>query len=186
MKIELRPIDETNREDCIRLKVAKSQADYIATNKESLEAAAENAEVARPFVIYAGDVPVGFTMFAFDPDYEDPNNGQAFPFGIYDDDTPVGFCMIGYGADDDWEDAPSIAKDNYDIWRFMIDEECQGQGLGREALKQIIAYFKENGATNMRLSTKESNVNAIHLYESQGFKRTGEMNDEETVFELNW
>ena len=68
----------------------------------------------------------------------------------------------------------------------MIDEECQGQGLGREALKQIIAYFKENGATNMRLSTKESNVNAIHLYESQGFKRTGEMNDEETVFELNW
>ena len=149
MKIELRPIDETNREDCIRLKVAKSQADYIATNKESLEAAAENAEVARPFVIYAGDVPVGFTMFAFDPDYEDPN-------------------------------------DRYWLWRFMIDEECQGQGLGREALKQIIAYFKENGATNMRLSTKESNVNAIHLYESQGFKRTGEMNDEETVFELNW
>lgn len=149
MKIELRPIDETNREDCIRLKVAKSQADYIATNKESLEAAAENAEVARPFVIYAGDVPVGFTMFAFEPDYEDPN-------------------------------------DRYWLWRFMIDEECQGQGLGREALKQIIAYFKENGATNMRLSTKESNVNAIHLYESQGFKRTGEMNDEETVFELNW
>ena len=149
MKIELRPIDETNREDCIRLKVAKSQADYIATNKESLEAAAENAEVARPFVIYAGDVPVGFTMFAFEPDYEDPN-------------------------------------DRYWLWRFMIDEECQGQGLGREALKQIIAYFKENGATNMRLSTKESNVNAIHLYESQGFMRTGEMNDEETVFELNW
>ena len=149
MKIELRPIDETNREDCIRLKVSKSQADYIATNKESLEAAAENAEVARPFVIYAGDVPVGFTMFAFEPDYEDPN-------------------------------------DRYWLWRFMIDEECQGQGLGREALKQIIAYFKENGATNMRLSTKESNVNAIHLYESQGFKRTGEMNDEETVFELNW
>lgn len=149
MKIELRPIDETNREDCIRLKVAKSQADYIATNKESLEAAAENAEVARPFVIYAGDVPVGFTMFAFEPDYEDPN-------------------------------------DRYWLWRFMIDEECQGQGLGREALKQIITYFKENGATNMRLSTKESNVNAIHLYESQGFKRTGEMNDEETVFELNW
>lgn len=149
MKIELRPIDETNREDCIRLKVSKSQVDYIATNKESLEAAAENAEVARPFVIYAGDVPVGFTMFAFEPDYEDPG-------------------------------------DRYWLWRFMIDEECQGQGLGREALKQIIAYFKENGATNMRLSTKESNVNAIHLYESQGFKRTGEMNDEETVFELNW
>ena len=149
MKIELRPIDETNREDCIRLKVSDSQAAYIDTNEKSLEAAAENAEVARPFVIYADGVAVGFTMFAFEPDYEDPN-------------------------------------DRYWLWRFMIDEECQGQGLGREALKQIITYFKENGATNMRLSTKESNVNAIHLYESYGFRRTGEMNDEETVFELNW
>ena len=149
MKIELRPVDETNREDCIWLKVSKSQAAYIDTNENSLVAAAENAEVARPFVIYADNEAVGFTMFAFEPDYEDPN-------------------------------------DRYWLWRFMIDENCQGRGFGKEALKQIIAYFKENGATNMRLSTKESNVNAIHLYESQGFKRTGEMNDEETVFELNW
>ena len=149
MKIELRPIDETNREDCIRLKVSDSQAAYIDTNENSLKAAAENAEVARPFVIYADGVAVGFTMFAFEPDYEDPN-------------------------------------DRYWLWRFMIDEKCQGKGYGREALKQIITYFKENGATNMRLSTKESNINAIHLYESFGFQRTGEMNDEETVFELNW
>ena len=149
MKIELRPIDETNREDCIRLKVSNSQAAYIDTNENSLAAAAENAEVARPFVIYADGEVVGFTMFAFEPDYEDPG-------------------------------------DRYWLWRFMIGEEYQGRGFGKEALKQIIAYFKENGATNMRLSTKESNVNAIHLYESQGFKRTGEMNDEETVFELNW
>ena len=149
MKIELRPIDETNREDCIRLKVSDSQAAYIDTNEKSLEAAAENAEVARPFMIYADGVAVGFTMFAFEPDYEDPN-------------------------------------DRYWLWRFMIDEKCQGKGYGREALKQIITYFKENGATNMRLSTKESNVNATHLYESYGFRRTGEMNDEETVFELNW
>ena len=149
MKIELRPIDETNKEDCVRLKVADSQAAYIDTNEKSLEAAKENAEVARPFVIYADGVAVGFTMFAFEPDYEDPN-------------------------------------DRYWLWRFMIDEKCQGKGYGKEALKQIIAYFKENGATNMRLSTKESNVGAIHLYESYGFQRTGEMNDEETVFELNW
>ena len=44
----------------------------------------------------------------------------------------------------------------------------QGCGYGKEALKQIIAYFKDNGATNIRLSTKESNVKAIHLYESAG------------------
>lgn len=148
-EIELLPLDETNREECIRLKVNEVQAAYIATNESSLEEAKENAEVARPFVIYAEGKAVGFAMFAFEPDYEDPN-------------------------------------DRYWLWRFMIDERFQGRGYGRAALARIIAYFKENGATNIRLSTKDSNANAIHLYESFGFKPTGEMNDEETVFELNW
>lgn len=149
MKIELRPLDESNTEDCIMLKVADDQAGFIDTNEKSIAAAREHADVARPFVIYADDEPVGFTMFAFEPEYEDPD-------------------------------------DRYWLWRFMIDEKRQGQGFGRATLIQIIDYFKNNGATNMRLSTKESNVKAIHLYESFGFKRNGDMVGEETVFELNW
>ena len=149
MNIELRPIDDTTREDCIKLKVSETQSCYIDTNEKSLEAAAENADVARPFVIYADGRPVGFTMFAFDEEYEDPN-------------------------------------DRYWLWRFMIDENLQGRGYGKEALKVIIDYFKENGANNIRLSTKASNVNAIGLYKSFGFKETGEVNDGEDVFILNW
>ena len=149
MNIELRPIDDTTREDCIKLKVKEAQSSYIDSNEKSLEAAAENADVARPFVIYADGRPVGFTMFAFDEEYEDPN-------------------------------------DRYWLWRFMIDENLQGHGYGKEALKVIIDYFKENGANNIRLSTKASNVNAIGLYKSFGFKETGEVNDGEDVFILNW
>lgn len=149
MKIELRPLDDSNKSDCINLKVSEAQSEYIAANESSLEAAKEHADVARPFIIYADDVAVGFAMFAFEPDYEDPD-------------------------------------DRYWLWRFMIDEKYQGQGCGKEALKQIIAYFKENGATNIRLSTKESNVNAIHLYRSFGFEPNGDENDGETVFELKW
>ena len=44
---------------------------------------------------------------------------------------------------------------------------------------------KDNGATNIRLLTKESNENAIGLYESFGFKNTGEIIDGENQFELN-
>ena len=149
MNIELRPVDQSNRDDCVRLKVTAAQSEYIASNENSLEAAKEHAEVARPFVIYADGVAVGFTMFAFEPDYDDPN-------------------------------------DRYWLWRFMIDESCQGRGIGREALKSIVAYFKDNGAANMRLSTKDSNTNAIHLYQSFGFRATGEVIDGESVFELNW
>ena len=148
MNIELIPVDETNREDCIRLKVTEAQSEYIAANESSLEAASENEDVARPFVIYADGEPVGFTMFAFDEEYEDPD-------------------------------------DRYWLWRFMIDEKLQGRGIGKEALKQIIFYFKENGATNIRLSTKAGNVNAISLYKSFGFRDTGEVIDGENVFELD-
>lgn len=148
MNIELKPVDESNKADCIRLKVTRAQSEYIATNESSLEAAKEHSEVARPFMIYADGIAVGFTMFAFEPDYED-------------------------------------SDDRYWLWRFMIDEKYQRRGYGKEALKLIIAYFKENGATNIRLSTKESNVAAIHLYKSFGFAPNGDMNDEETVFELN-
>lgn len=74
MKIELRPVDDSNRPDCINLKVSEAQSEYIASNESSLEAAREHADVARPFIIYADGVAVGFTMFAFEPDYEDPDD----------------------------------------------------------------------------------------------------------------
>lgn len=149
MKIELIPLDESNIEDCLRLKVSKSQANYIDSNERSIAAAEEHSGVARPFVIYADGTAVGFTMFAFEPEYEDP-------------------------------------LDRYWLWRFMIDERYQGRGFGRAALFHIIEYFKQNGATNIRLSTKESNSGAIKLYQSAGFKPTGEIIDGETVFELNF
>ena len=148
MNIELRPITEENMQECFALKVAGDQAQYIATNEESWNAALENIDVARPFAIYCDGNMVGFTMFAFDEEYEDPD-------------------------------------DRYWLWRFMIDEKLQGRGIGKEALKQIILYFKENGATNIRLSTKAGNVNAISLYKSFGFRDTGEVIDGENLFELD-
>lgn len=76
MNLELRIIDDTNKNEVALLEVEDSQKKYIAPNRESLEAA-ENEEyknIARPFAIYADDKLVGFTMFAFDVDYEDPND----------------------------------------------------------------------------------------------------------------
>ena len=39
MNIELRPLDESNTDDCIRLKVTKDQVQYIDTNENSIAAA---------------------------------------------------------------------------------------------------------------------------------------------------
>ena len=148
MKIELRKIDATNRDAVVLLAVTDSQKEYIAANSKSLETAAEDVHqnIARPFAIYADGNPVGFTMFAFDFEGDEPE---------------------------------------YWLWRFMIDQKHQGRGYGSAALEKIIAYFKENGADHIFLSTKPSNVRALQLYHKYHFAETGEMNDGEIVLKLS-
>ena len=72
MQAELRRIDHKNAAKCIALSVTEEQGKFIASNEKSLREAAENPAVARPFAIYIDDQMVGFTMFAFDVDCEDP------------------------------------------------------------------------------------------------------------------
>ena len=74
MKIELLELTEDNILQCLGLKVSSDQMQYIASNENSLKAAIENEKVARPFAIYGDGEMVGFTMFAFDEEYEDPND----------------------------------------------------------------------------------------------------------------
>ena len=148
MKIELVELSEENIKQCLELKVSDEQKQYIAANADSLKTAKENEKVARPFVIYCDGKPVGFTMFAFDEECENPD-------------------------------------DRYWLWRFMIDENEQGKGCGTAALRVIISYFKEHGANNIRLSTKLANTKALSMYRKAGFVETGEMNGEETVFQLD-
>ena len=74
MNIELRPVDDDNREAVLALSVREDQP-FVAPNDVSLrqyaEAEAEAPGVARPFAIYADEEPVGFCMFIFDPEDED-------------------------------------------------------------------------------------------------------------------
>ena len=77
MKMKLAPISEENREAVLKLSTREDQP-FCAPNDVSLEQAEEcNAEcpgVARPFAIYAEDQLVGFCMFAFDEEEEDPED----------------------------------------------------------------------------------------------------------------
>ena len=74
MKIALIDLTEDNIEQCFELKVASNQMQYIASNEDSWKTAKENVKIARPFAIYCDEKMVGFTMFAFDENYEDPND----------------------------------------------------------------------------------------------------------------
>lgn len=76
MNLELRAVDDTNKEAVVLLEVSDSQKQYIASNRASLETASkeEYRQIARPFAICAEEKIIGFTMFAFELTSGDPND----------------------------------------------------------------------------------------------------------------
>lgn len=111
-------------------------------------------------------------------------NGYAYPFGIYDDDIPVGFLMVGYDTDDYWENPPKIAKNNYNLWRLMIDKHYQHKGYGKTALKLALDFVRTmpcGKAEYCWLSYEPENIVAKEMYNSFGFTETGEMDEEEII-----
>ena len=77
MKIKLVPVSDDNRDAVLALSVREDQP-FVAPNDVSLKQAAEaNDEQpgsARPFEICADGKPVGFCMFAFTPEDDDPED----------------------------------------------------------------------------------------------------------------
>ena len=113
-------------------------------------------------------------------------NGYAFPFGIYEDDTPIGFLMIGFDTDEHWEDAPIIAKGNYNLWRLMIDKRYQGKGYGKEAVRLALEFIKTFPCGKaeycwLSYEPENENENVSQLYRSFGFVKIEEMDGEERI-----
>ena len=117
--IRLEKIDPKNVWDVLDLKVAKAQKNFVASNDISIVQA------------YAA-IGTGCT---------------ALPFAIYNDKRAVGFLMIGYNEAvlydfDDACKAPEILKNNYSLWRLMIDKRYQKRGYGREAIKLALEFIR--------------------------------------------
>ena len=65
MKLELRPIDRSNYEECIKLHVLEGQKDFVAPNIYSLVQAAYEPNFF-PLGVYEEEVMVGFILYDFD------------------------------------------------------------------------------------------------------------------------
>ena len=154
--LRLEKVNGKNVWELLKLTVSESQKNYVAANEISIIEA--------------------YTAIS--------ENGYAFPFGIYNGDTPVGFLMIGFDVDDDWVDAPDIAKGNYNLWRLMIDKDYQNRGFGRKAVQLALDYIKTfpcGEAEYCWLSYEPENKAARQLYRSFGFEETGDMDGEEVI-----
>ncbi len=66
-----------------------------------------------------------------------------------------------------------ILLDEAQITNVALLPKYRGQGLGRKMMEKIIFLAKTRGATAMTLEVRPSNLVAINLYESLGFKSVG-------------
>lgn len=154
--LKLQKINGKNVWEILKLSVSEEQKNFVASNDVS---------IIEAYLALSG-------------------NGHAFPFGIYDGEVPVGFLMVGFDAEDDWENAPKIAKGSYSLWRLMIDQKYQNRGYGKEALRLALEFIKSfpcGRAEYCWVSYEPDNGLARHLYRSYGFVETGEKDGEEVI-----
>lgn len=101
---------------------------------------------------------------------------------IYDEDTMIGFIMYGVFEDENTTNPNQKSKKEGWICRYMIDKNFQGKGYGKAALIEIINELESKlQCHEIGLSEVSENYVAKKLYESLGFKLTGELLDEQEV-----
>jgi GNAT superfamily N-acetyltransferase len=58
----------------------------------------------------------------------------------------------------------------YEVAKMAVEEGLRGAGIGRLVLEHTVAEAKKLGAHRLYLETNDQLHNAIHLYESVGFR----------------
>lgn len=74
--------------------------------------------------------------------------------------------VLGYGG-------VKVAADSADIMTIGVLREARGRGIGSLLLRALIDEAVNRGASQLFLEVRESNTDAIRLYERHGFKRIG-------------
>ncbi len=103
---------------------------------------------------------------------------HVLSWAVYAGDTPVGFVMIAgeVGSPD--------CIPHY-LWKLLIDERYQRQGIGTATLALIVEYFRGRpGVEVLTTSAGQGDGSPIAFYERYGFERTGELHGDEVLLRL--
>jgi GNAT superfamily N-acetyltransferase len=58
----------------------------------------------------------------------------------------------------------------YEVAKMAVSESYRGHGIGRKLLEYTIAHGKVLGAHTLELASNSKLADAVHLYESVGFR----------------
>jgi GNAT superfamily N-acetyltransferase len=100
---------------------------------------------------------------------------QANPWyrAVYSDGEPVGFVMISWDVEPD----PPLIHGPWFLWKLLIDERRQGQGLGREVVLTIVDLVRRQGGDALLTSYVDEPGGPGWFYRRLGFEPTGDVDD---------
>lgn len=93
-----------------------------------------------------------------DPEKYILNPGGHIYFAVLDDEI-VGCCAL----------IPN-GPGSYEVAKMAVDESRRNLGIGKAMLAHVIGEARALGARKLTLETNSKLMNAIHVYESLGFK----------------
>ena len=114
--IELRKVGHGNWLQCIELAVSDEQRRFVNPNIFSLAEAYVHSDANRD---------------------EAEAYYRCIPFAIYCGVELVGFAMITYEKEHDPDGQPA-----YEIYRLMIDNDHQGKGYGKAAVRLLLDHIR--------------------------------------------
>jgi putative acetyltransferase len=77
----------------------------------------------------------------------------------------IGCCALQLRGQADFE-----VHKTFEVSKMAVAPTCRGLGVGRRILEHVIDSARKSGARLLYLETNRKLPNAIHLYESVGFK----------------
>ena len=93
----------------------------------------------------------------------DPDNYVIKPGGniflAFLEGRPIGCCAL-----------VAVEPGFFEVAKMAVDERYRGRGVGRKMLAYTIEQARRVGASVLYIETNRKLANAIHLYESLGFK----------------
>ena len=102
-------------------------------------------------------------------------DGVSIPLAIYAGGAMVGFTMYNFDG----------ASGTGYIDRLMVGADHQRLGYGRAAMAEVVGRLRNTpGCLRIRTSFEPDNEVADALYQSLGFRRTGEVDEGEVVVVL--
>lgn len=86
------------------------------------------------------------------------NPGGHIFFATLDDEI-VGCCAL-----------IATGPDSYEVAKMAVDESHRNHGIGKAMLAHVVDAARALGARKLTLETNSKLMNAIHVYESLGFR----------------